>query len=69
MSMMDPRACSACGETEETARLDRCIVCGKWYCPDCAYKTMGRRFCSQPCSVQFYYGEMDDDEDDDLTAD
>jgi len=25
---------------------------------------MGRRFCSQPCSVQYYYGETDDDEND-----
>ncbi len=62
--MVDERSCVTCGETEEKARLDRCVVCGKWYCPDCAFKTMGRRFCSQKCSQQFYYGEMDDDEDD-----
>ena len=63
MSLLEQRSCFGCGQTEETVHLDRCIVCGKWFCPDCSYKAMGRRFCSQPCSVQFYYGEIDDDED------
>jgi len=65
---MDDRHCATCGHTEEMAHLERCVVCGKWFCSDCSYKAMGRRFCSQPCSVQYYYGEIDDDEDD-LTAD
>jgi hypothetical protein len=65
---MDDRQCATCGHTEEMAHLECCVVCGKWFCSDCSYKAMGRRFCSQPCSVQYYYGEIDDDEDD-LTAD
>ena len=69
MPLPDERRCIGCGDTEETARLERCIVCGQWYCTDCAFKTMGRRFCGQRCSVQFYYGEMDDDEDDSAAVD
>ena len=61
---LEERRCTVCETTEETVRFERCVVCGKWFCPDCAYRTMGRRFCSQPCSVQYYYGEFDDDEDD-----
>jgi len=68
MSLFEDRRCAACETTGEAAFLERCVVCGKWSCPDCAYKAMGRRFCSQPCSVQFYYGEIDDDEND-LTTD
>ena len=68
MTGFEERRCVGCGDTEEMAHLERCVVCGRWHCPDCAYKAMGRRFCSQNCSVQFYYGEIDDDEDD-LTAD
>jgi len=62
MSFVEERRCVGCGDNEETANLDRCVVCGKCFCPDCAYKAMGRRFCSQPCSVQFYYGEADDED-------
>ncbi len=66
--MLDERHCAGCGETEAAAHFDRCVVCGKWFCPDCSYRAMGRRFCSQHCSVQFYSGETDDDEND-LAAD
>ena len=62
MSFVEERRCNGCGETEESAHLDRCVVCGKLFCTDCSYKTMGRRFCSQPCSVQFYYGDTDDED-------
>ena len=67
MSYVDERRCAGCSETGESTNLDRCVVCGKWFCAECSYKTMGRRFCSQPCSVQFYYGDTDDE--DNLTAD
>ena len=68
MSLLDERRCR-CGNADENAYLERCVVCGKWFCADCAYRTMGRRFCSQHCSVQYYYGETDDDENDLTTAD
>jgi hypothetical protein len=67
MSFVEERRCAGCADTEEMAPLDRCVVCGKYFCPDCAYRAMGRRFCAQACSVQFYYGDTDDE--DNLPAD
>ncbi|MEA2572275.1 MAG: hypothetical protein QOI24_4276 [Acidobacteriota bacterium] len=56
------RACTVCGETDETARLEHCPVCRKDFCPDCAYRGTGRRFCSDVCARTFFYGDIDDDE-------
>ena len=64
MSTVEERHCIGCGNTEGMAHLEACGVCGRWFCPDCTFKTMGRRFCTQKCSHQYFYGEMDDDEDD-----
>jgi hypothetical protein len=58
------RRCTTCEESEENARLERCVACGKYYCLDCSYRAAGRRFCSAECARTFYYGESDDDEDD-----
>ena len=41
-SYTDDRRCLTCGDTEEQAHLERCLVCGKWFCPDCAFKRTGR---------------------------
>jgi hypothetical protein len=61
---MVERACIGCGESEETARLERCVACGRDFCPDCACKFGGRRYCSPQCARDFFYGEDDDDEND-----
>jgi len=63
------RRCIHCGETEETVRLDRCVVCGRDFCPDCGYRATGRRFCTAECARAFFYGDEDDDENDGLTND
>ncbi len=57
------RTCVTCGTTEEEARFERCPVCMKDFCPDCAHRAMGRRFCSAPCARNFFYGDSDDNED------
>jgi hypothetical protein len=59
------RRCIGCGDTEEMARLERCVACGRYFCPDCAYRATGRRFCTGECARTFFYGETDDDEDTD----
>jgi hypothetical protein len=61
---MVERACIGCGESEETARLERCVACGRDFCPDCACRFAGRRYCSSQCARDFFYGEDDDDEND-----
>ncbi|MEA2236085.1 MAG: hypothetical protein QOC81_809 [Thermoanaerobaculia bacterium] len=66
MSDVDERRCIRCSDPEESTRLERCVVCGKFYCADCAYRATGRRFCSAECARAFFYGEGDDDESDDV---
>ncbi len=45
------------------AHLERCLVCGKWFCPDCAFKQTGRRFCSAGCARDFFWGDYEDEDD------
>ena len=63
MVEVEERRCVGCGDTEAEAHLERCIQCGKWFCPDCAYKATGRRFCSQECAHAFFWQAPDDDDD------
>jgi len=63
MSSIYERACSICGDTEEMARLERCPICSKLFCPDCAYKASGRRFCTGNCARTYSYGDSDEDDE------
>jgi hypothetical protein len=65
MSELEERHCVRCGDPE-AAGLERCVVCGKYFCADCAYRATGRRFCSAECARAFFYGDSDDDESDDV---
>ena len=65
MPIAEERQCKGCGDTEEQAHLERCTVCGKWFCPDCSFKQTGRRFCSSACARDFFWGETGDDDEDD----
>ncbi len=62
-SIYDERKCVTCGDTEDLARLERCAVCLRDFCTDCAHRAVGRRFCSADCARAFFYGDQDDDED------
>src|ERR1700682_3567161 len=62
-SSFEERKCVTCGDTDDVARLEKCSVCRKDFCPDCAHRALGRRFCSPDCSRAFFYGDQDDDED------
>jgi hypothetical protein len=59
------RICVSCGATDETARLESCHICTRYFCPDCAHRAgFGRRFCSSECGRAYYFtGDPDDDED------
>jgi hypothetical protein len=63
MSATGERVCVGCGDTEEMARLERCQICNRSFCPDCSYRALGRRFCSEKCARGFFYGDEDDDPD------
>ncbi|HKO54510.1 MAG TPA: hypothetical protein VJ276_01450 [Thermoanaerobaculia bacterium] len=59
------KACVGCGDSEEMARLERCPICAKYFCSDCAVRGAGRRFCSPDCARNyFFHGDEDDDEND-----
>lgn len=67
MTETPERVCKTCGDTEEMARLETCGICRASFCPDCAHRAFGRRFCSYECSRAYYFaGEGDDDEDSEL---
>ena len=63
MSSLD-RVCVTCGESEETARLERCAVCARHFCPEHHHRALGgRKLCSSECARSYYFhGEPDDDE-------
>ena len=64
MSSIYERVCTGCGDSEENTRLERCPICSKLFCSDCAYKAAGRRFCSDACARTYNYGDPEDDEQD-----
>lgn len=57
------RICRTCGSTDEEITLERCKMCHRYSCLDCAHKGMGQRFCSEHCSVDYIYGDSGDDDD------
>jgi len=61
------RRCTHCGDTEDEAHLERCVQCGKWFCVDCAFKQTGRRFDSAGCARDYFWGQSDEDDEDDTT--
>ena len=64
MTETPDRVCKTCGESEEMARLETCSICRGNFCPDCAHRAFGRRFCSHDCSRAYFAGESDDDDED-----
>ena len=63
MAEIHERVCRACGAGAEATRLEMCAICQRFFCPDCAHKGFGRKFCSPDCARSYYFtGETDDDE-------
>jgi hypothetical protein len=62
---VDERRCLVCGDSATEALLERCLVCGKYFCSDHAFKRTGRRFCSAGCARDFFWGVGDEEDEDD----
>jgi hypothetical protein len=62
---METPFCVHCAKTPAEAQLERCGICAKYFCPDCAQRAVGgRRFCSAQCAKGYYFhGEPDEFED------
>ena len=52
--------CVRCQVNDQDRHLNKCPICFKWVCDDCAHRSMGRCFCGKQCSNEFFFG--DDDE-------
>jgi hypothetical protein len=52
--------CVICQKDEQESTLQKCPICFKLACDDCAHRAYGRAFCTKRCADQFFFG--DDDE-------
>jgi endogenous inhibitor of DNA gyrase (YacG/DUF329 family) len=52
--------CTVCGKSDLEVTLNKCPICFKMVCQDCARQEYGRAFCSRRCAELFFFG--DDDE-------
>ena len=63
MTESPERVCAVCARDAESIQLERCAICQRYFCNDCAHKGFGRKFCSPDCARSYYFtGETDDDE-------
>ena len=66
MAVID-KMCAICSVTSATVALDKCQICYRYYCGDCAYRSSrGQRFCSLNCSEVYLYGDEDEPTSDEL---
>ena len=52
--------CVVCQASDQDRRLNKCPICFKWVCDECAVRSFGRMFDAKMCVEQFFFG--DDDE-------
>ena len=64
--MYDDTVCSKCGTSSESMQLEKCPICYKHFCSDCAYRGAGRRLCSERCGQFMMQGDEEDDDEEDL---
>ena len=63
MASTDERVCVTCGDTEGMTRLEKCTICDRHFCADCAHRAFGHRFCGGDCArAYWFHGEPDDNE-------
>lgn len=55
--------CIGCGASGETVVLERCRMCFKNFCGDCAHRTRGARFCSEACGEFYMHGDEEDQQE------
>jgi len=52
--------CELCGISAEERRTQKCPICYKRYCEECACNLSGRSFCSKFCGEYFFFGGDED---------
>ncbi len=53
---MSDEVCAICAIEREAAQLQRCKVCHRIFCGDCAFSGRSGRFCSRECGDIFFFG-------------
>jgi len=49
--------CLGCQKDEQEVSLQKCPICFKWVCEECASRAYGRAFCSRRCADNFFFGD------------
>ena len=49
-----------CGSSDEDRKTQKCPICYKRFCDDCAMSMSGRYFCGRFCAEYFFFGGEDD---------
>ena len=49
--------CVRCQVNDQDRHLNKCPICFKWICDDCAHRSMGRCFCGKQCANEFFFGD------------
>ena len=57
---LDVMECVTCQATDQDRRLEKCPICFKQVCEECAIRSYGRCFCSKRCADQFFFGYDDE---------
>ena len=52
--------CVRCQIDDKERKLEKCPICFKLVCEECAHRAFGRVFCAKKCADAFFFG--DDDE-------
>ena len=52
--------CLGCQKDEQETSLQKCPICFKWVCDNCANRAFGRSFCSKRCADLFFFGDEDE---------
>lgn len=53
--------CFRCKQDNPRVNYQKCPICHKVFCEECAYRRSGRDFCSRICAEYFFFGSEDDD--------
>ena len=52
--------CINCQKEDVEVSLNKCPICFKLVCDDCARRDYGRVFCSRRCAELFFFGDEED---------
>ena len=54
--------CVTCKASDKDQRLDKCPICFKWTCDDCAHRAItAGSSARKKCADTFFFGDDDDE--------